>query len=157
MFFLVHSLTSLLVACVLLVAGAFSGWISALRLKSVLTPLVEKSDLNSDWFKKSSLINPWREVLFGAILTAAIPLFVNFLLSDTDSVLVAVFVGYIAGLLCALGAYSRMKKDLGELGIVQDIRLFNRLLAVFTAGLLAALWGAVTIAAFLITHLLSKG
>ena len=78
----------------------------------------------------------------------------NFLLSDTDSVLVAVFVGYIAGLLCALGAYSRMKKDLGELGIVQDIRLFNRLLAVFTGGLLAALWGAVTIAAFLITRLL---
>ena len=109
MIFLVHSLTSLLVACVLLVAGAFSGWISALRLKSVLTPLVEKSDLNSDWFKKSSLINPWREVLFGAILTAAIPLFVNFLLSDTDLVLVAVFVGYIAGFLCFPGAYSRVK------------------------------------------------
>ncbi len=133
-------------AC-LLAAGLLVLALANRRRTTQLKRLMKGRECPEEWGKHASLLRPWHEVATGLCITLAIPVFTHFCLGDVATNLVITLVGYVAGVLCALGAFSRQRQDWMELGgSALEAATLLRCLASFALGLLFLLWGAFSIA-----------
>lgn len=149
------SILLLVAGACLLAAGMLVLALANRRRKTQLERLLKGRECPEEWGKHASLLRPWHEVVTGLCITLAIPVFTHFCLGDVATALVIALVGYAAGALCALGAFSRQRQDWMELGgNALEAATLLRCLASFALGLLFLLWGAfsIALALFLVFH-----
>ncbi len=133
-------------AC-LLAVGTLVLALANRRRKTQLDRLMKGRECPEEWSKHASLLRPWQEVVTGLCITLAIPIFTHFCLGAVATDLVITLVGYVAGALCALGAFSRQRQDWMELGgNALEAATLLRCLASFALGLLLLFWGAFSVA-----------
>lgn len=128
----------------LLAIGGAGLLLLAKALKRRLKLALGDRELPPEWSKHSSLIVPWREVLLGVLIVFAVPIFTKFCLTGNASDAVSAIVGYISAGLCALGCFTRQKRDLDEIGLANDLSGFIKILIAFACSLVLFLCGQMT-------------
>lgn len=133
---------------VLLAVGGVAMFLLVKHIKRLLARTLGGREVPEEWSKHSPLMVPSREILFGALIVFAVPIFTKFCLAGSASEMVSAVVGYLAAGLCALGCFSRQKRDLDELGLANDSGVIVKFLGGFAASLALFLWGLLTLMIF---------
>ncbi|MCQ2396582.1 MAG: hypothetical protein MJ106_02660 [Lentisphaeria bacterium] len=129
----------------LLAVGGVAMFLLGKHLKRLLSRELGERELPAEWVKQSPLMTPVREVLFGSLIVFAVPIFTKFCLGGTASEMVSAVVGYITAGLCALGCFSRQRRDMDELGMANESGTVVKTLGGFAGSLAVFLWGQLTL------------